>query len=505
MCAAERPSSALEKPLLVNYEIAEPKPAVLIESLRSVGYSLSTAIADIIDNSIAAKARNVELHFTWAGRDSQIAIVDDGDGMTEAELSEAMVPGSKHPMEERAPGDLGRFGLGLKTASFSQCRCLTVITRTSRTTPAVRCWNLDHVKQVKQWRLLKEAPPEAAAWLETMRKRGKGTLVFWSQLDRLAGGENTGDAAAHNLFNNAIDAVSQHLAMVFHRFIEDRELRLIVNGSPIEAWNPFLEAHAATYRTPVERIQHGDTVVEYRGHVLPHRDRLTDAEFAAATGPLGWNAQQGFYIYRNRRLLVSGDWLRLGRPNAWTKEEHYRLARIRLDITNRRDADWQLDVKKSTAIPPNPLRARLTDLAAELRSRARSVFAHRGLYGTRASTPQQLERPWVSTLRQGRRLYVINRDHPLVQSAVEEGAPHLDSLLRLLEETVPVQQIWLDAAEQVAEQAAPYETVENAVLRRDARVLLKILIGGGVNESTARQRLRMMEPFNRHPAIIDEL
>ena len=491
-----------------NYEIAEPKPAVLIESLRSVGYTLATAIADIIDNSIAAGAKQVDVEFIWAGANSRIALMDDGTGMTETQLSEAMRPGSKHPLDERAPDDLGRFGLGLKTASFSQCRSLTVISKAKGAKPAARCWDLDYVADKKQWRLLKESPAVALPWTERIAGQKKGTAVVWSKLDRMTGGENTGDAAAHFRFNTDIDSVSQHLAMVFHRFIEAGTLRLNVNARKLKPWDPFLENHAATYRTPVEKLPHADTTIEFRGFVLPHKDKLSDEEFKAAAGPLGWNGQQGFYIYRNRRLLVAGDWLRLGRPNPWTREEQFRLARIRLDITNRRDSDWQLDVKKSAATPPAQVRDRLTDLAAELRSKARGIFAHRGLYGTRATVPQEIERPWISAMRRGHRVYTINRRHPLVAATLATAGAkpaQLDALLRLLEETVPVQQIWLDTAEQAVDQAVPYEDIDYKVLRGDLRTLFRILVDEGINAATARERLRLMEPFNRYPKLIEEL
>jgi hypothetical protein len=494
----------------MDYEIAEPKPAVLIESLRSVGYTLATAVADIIDNSIAAKGKNIAIDFLWAGKDSRIGIVDDGAGMSESQLLEAMRPGSKHPLEQRSPEDLGRFGLGLKTASFSQCRCLTVISKVKGGVPHSRCWNLDYVTETKQWRLIKEPPAVAQIWLERLSAAKSGTAVVWSDLDRITGGENTGDAAAHTRFNDAINQVSRHLSMVFHRFMEAGDLRITVNdrSKKLTPWNPFLEQHPATDKTPVERILHGETHVEFRGFVLPHKDKLTDPEFAEAAGPLGWNAQQGFYVYRNRRLLVSGDWLRLGRPNPWTKEEQFKLARIRLDITNQRDGDWQLDVKKSTATPPAQVRARLTDLAGSLRSRARGVFVHRGLYGPRSGAPKEIERPWISAIRGKRRVYSINRKHPLVAAVLESagsGLKEIESMLRVLEETVPVQQIWLDTAEDRADQALPYEDVGFDVLRGDLRVLFGLLRKSGINAATAKERLRVMEPFNRYPKLVAEL
>jgi hypothetical protein len=491
-----------------SYEIANPKPAALIESLRAVGYNLPTAVADIIDNSLTAGARNVDLYFHWAGAESRICLIDDGRGMSETELHEAMRPGSRSPLEERSPEDLGRFGLGLKTASFSQCRSLTVISKPKGAELCSRCWDLEYVADHDEWRLLKTPAPGAAEWLNRIRDRPSGTAVVWCHLDRVTGSEHTSDAAAHARFNDAIDHVRQHLALVFHRFLADGSLIVKINGGRLEAWDPFLQNHSATYRTAEERIPFGKSPVVFRGFVLPHKDKLEEAQFVAAGGPYGWAAHQGFYVYRNRRLLVFGDWLRLGSPKAWTRDEQFKLARIRLDITNETDGEWHLDVKKSTARPPVAIRDRLTQLGGEIRRMAREVFAHRGRYGPRAPVPQEIERPWISRLRNGRRVYSVNRAHPIVSAAIQrsaQAAPEIESLLRILEETIPVQQIWLDTAEQTYDNAVPYDGIDYQILRADMRRVFEVLTKSGINAQTARERMRSIEPFNRYPNLIEEL
>src|ERR1700728_892866 len=167
-----------------DYEIRSPKPCALVESLRSVGYSLPTAVADILDNSIAAHARHVWICFHWAGPDSWVSILDDGDGMDEETLAEAMRPGSANPLDSRRPDDLGRFGLGLKTASFSQCRKLTVWSKRKGGSIAGRCWDLDYVAKHDEWRLLKAAAPDALKPFEDFSGLTSGTMVLWEQLDR---------------------------------------------------------------------------------------------------------------------------------------------------------------------------------------------------------------------------------------------------------------------------------------------------------------------------------
>ncbi len=349
-----------------EYDVVPPEPAALIESLRSVGYTLPAAVADIIDNSIAAGAKNIYITFHWAGKDSFVLILDDGCGMSDDGLKNAMRPGSRNPLEEREPRDLGRFGLGLKTTSLSQCRNLCVASEPPKGSLSTRTWDLDALANSPEWRLLHDPPPTAETAIKKLNAMPKGSAVVWSDLDRLIGNEQAGDGVAHNRFNDAIDHVRDHLSLTFHRFLEDRSIKIYLNEKLISPWNPFMrDGKSPSSPTPEEFIQFGKSGVTFQGFILPHKDALTEEQFRANAGPRGWTAQQGFYVYRNKRLLVYGDWLRLGRPSAWTREDHYRLARIRLDILNDADAEWHLDVKKSTARPPALIRDRLTDLAEQ--------------------------------------------------------------------------------------------------------------------------------------------
>jgi len=182
-----------------NYEIAHPGAEALIESLRAVGYSLSTAIADIIDNSITAEAQNVWLNFHWAGAKSWISIVDDGEGMSDKVLFNAMRPGSKSPMDIRSPSDLGRFGLGLKTASFSQCRLLSVVSKTMAGEKSSRCWDLDFVAKHDEWRLLLNATADAEYVSKVLETLKSGTLVMLESLDRVVGGNSANNEKAQEI------------------------------------------------------------------------------------------------------------------------------------------------------------------------------------------------------------------------------------------------------------------------------------------------------------------
>ena len=203
---------------------AIPRAAAMIETFRAIGYSLETAVADIIDNSISAGARNIYINRVWRGGESMIIIKDDGHGMSDEEIIQAMRPGAQNPLEERSLTDLGRFGLGLKTASFSQCRNLTVISKKKGGNVNFWTWNLDYVALTNRWELVRWLPDESENMLDDV---DSGTVVVWSNLDRvLPPLTRVDDENAKRKFSEAFDKVKSHLAMTFHRFLEDKSFKL---------------------------------------------------------------------------------------------------------------------------------------------------------------------------------------------------------------------------------------------------------------------------------------
>ena len=296
----------------MEYDEAPPRAAALVESLRAFGYELSTAIADLVDNSIFAGAKHVWIHFHWAGAQSAIAVIDDGGGMDEKCLIEAMRPGTTNPCETRDLLDLGRFGLGLKTASFSQCRKVTVRTRRTGGAIVARCWDLDHIARVDAWQLLRTTGGRAAELSTRLDELPKGTAVIWENLDRLVAGARLESDADEGLFLGRADAVRDRLAAAFHRFLGGpRALKILLNEHPVKPWDPFLEDEVATQRLPAEKLRFNGSFVEVQPFVLPHLSKVTAETHVRAAGTRGWDSHQGFYIYRNRRLIVSGDWLGL--------------------------------------------------------------------------------------------------------------------------------------------------------------------------------------------------
>lgn len=478
----------------------------MIESLRGLGYSLPTALADIIDNSLAANARSVGLQASWRGSDSVITILDDGEGMDEAGLEAAMRLGGRSPLETREAHDLGRFGLGLKTASFSQCRRLTVASRRNGVTSCLR-WDLDVIAASTDdgWYLLEGAAPGSESFLDALADKASGTIVIWEVMDRVVTA-----GSREQEFLDLIDAVERHLAMVFHRYLAAPfpRLRLSINGRAVYAWDPFLTGHAATWSSPVAVLQTTEGVVEVQCHVLPHKDKLDSKAYIDGEGPDGWTAQQGFYVYRNERLLAAGSWLNLGRGRSWTKEESHRLARIRLDIPNTADAQWKIDIRKSNARPPVDLRDRLTRLAEDTRERARRVFAHRG-QAVRRADGSPIVQAWRAEHHAGGIRYRIDTSHPAVKAVLEEAGPlgaQVTAMLQIIEQTIPVQRIWLDTAEAKETPRTHFSGEASSAITSVLTVLYRNLVKRkGLAPQEAREQLLRTDPFNNHPGLVAAL
>jgi hypothetical protein len=468
----------------------------MYESLRSVGYDLETAVADIVDNSISAHATRIDISFEWAGADSWVRVSDNGHGMAEDELREAMRLGSRSPLEERGPEDLGRFGLGLKTASFSQCRRLTLRSHRAGEESRVRCWDLDLVQDARDWIVLDQPQSAASDIALGDPPTGGGTVVLWEILDRIV--QFPDDSGAHDHFLRRVEQTHKHLAMVFHRFLAGRQsILLTINGVRVDPWDPFMTHHPATQVLPDTVLGDGANELLVRPYILPHESKLTVDEHRNGAGPRGWNAQQGFYLYRNRRLILSGNWLGL-----FQQEEHNKLARIQLDIQNTLDHLWQVDVRKASASPPPRVRRQLHQIAQETRQKARKVYGHRGA-SIRARMDDEIVPVWEErTGPDGAHVYRLNRRHRLVRAALESSDKRalVASALRLVEETVPVNLITARFNEQTLSQDAPFERAEREMV--DMIDAVGSGLCGALSPERIREELLRLEPFAHYPDLV---
>lgn len=464
---------------------------------------METAIADILDNSIAADAKNIEVEWHWQSGDPVALILDDGSGMAEARLVEAMRFGGVGPDAPRSSQDLGRFGLGLKTASLSQCRQLTVISQHGNSRHSFT-WDIDQIRKAgDEWNLIIGSANLPDKFVGGLKEKKTGTLVVWRKID--FGRRN--DRPDHAAFMADLERLDRHLGMVFHRFIKGDapKISIRLNGKTIEPWDPFLEHHEATIRNPEQLISGPGGRARVRGFVLPHRDRFrNEKEFEDAGGPEGWTSQQGFYVYRQKRLLSAGGWLGLGGSRAWTRDEPSRLARIRVDIPNTADHDWRIDIRKAIARPPDTIRKQLQQISNDIRKKAREVFVHRGHYGPRARS-NEVSRLWSVNSPSAARRYSVRRDHELVD-LIRKRLPSdarglFDSLLDLVERTVPIDRVWLD----VTEHGVPAADTDASELIEAALSMARMMEKAGVKFQTAVERLQTMDPFDRVENLAERL
>lgn len=340
-----------------------PSAQRLVRSLRDVGYEFVTAVADLIDNSIEAHARTVWVDVVWEGEQSYVTIADNGDGMAMAELKEAMRFGSEREYEAE---DLGKFGLGLKTASLSQCLRLTVATRNSvgRADINAYCWDVGHVSASNRWEILPVRSSELHEGVRQHLKDTTGTVVIWEKLDRILGYKKPDGESARKQIHSMCRELEDHLAMVFHRFlsgeVRGKRLAIYVNENKVSPWDPFARSEENTRKLEPRTLRHegnkgkGDVIVE--PFVLPHHSRFSSPEaFNRASGPEKWNKQQGFYIYRADRMIQSGGWSGLR-----ALDEHRKLARIAVSFGPRLDDEFKINVAKMRVSLPVALREVVT-------------------------------------------------------------------------------------------------------------------------------------------------
>lgn len=475
-----------------KYEIIEPKANSIVSSLRSIGYSLETAIADLIDNSISAQATRIKIDSPFDGVNTKIMILDDGYGMSEETLVEAMRLGSTNPNEKRKESDLGRFGLGLKTASFSQCKKLIVITK-HRGVVSSRTWDLDVIEQTKEWRLISDIPED---YVNNLNGMEHGTIVIWEKLDRII---FQNDRNAESNFASKMVSLRSHLALVFHRFLEKGSLKIFIGGGMVFPWNPFLPQTDPAKKIEVqeERSAHGNVII--RGWVMPHRSNFqSEKDYKDAGYNKGWTQMQGFYIYRADRLLLAGGWLGLKSNGVKMKQERfYDLARISIDITNGYDFDWDIDIKKSKAAPPDYLRSTLENYAKNVRKKAYEVYNFRAKYHSgKKRESKDLVPLWSQGVERNNKLcFKINQDNLFIkdfaQSLNQEQSISFNIILKLLSETIPIDSYSFQLSDRGdVEQDSPFGGNEDDPIIKD--LIIKYMNNKRCSEEVAREQVLIL-------------
>ena len=357
-----------------SHTTVAPSAARLTESLRDIGYDFPAAVADLVDNSVTAGATKVDITIEYDGADSRVVIADNGAGMTANGVLEALRFGSRRAYGH---GDLGRYGLGLKTASLSQARCLTVVSRAGNKQVTVRQLSLDVIIEFDDWLIV--APYDTPVYAKARDTLGKepGTVVIWESLDRIFQEQKPEGGWARRRIEKLADRAPEHLAVVFHRFLEGAgvpQLTITINGELVQPWNPFAGDEPATRRLPVQSFEltigEATGTVRLDRYVLPAKNAFSDpTEFERLSGPRKWNRQQGLYVYRANRLVQWGGWAGMRGI-----DEHLKLARASLEFDTDLDGAFNINVAKMRVSIPNQLRPMLERPINELCLRADDTY-----------------------------------------------------------------------------------------------------------------------------------
>ncbi len=367
-----------------------PSPSRLVESLRDTGYTYQAAFADIVDNSIAAGASHIEVDIEESifSNDVTVSFFDNGAGMSEENLINAMRYGSER---RPSPKSLGKFGMGLKTASTAFCKKLTVISKQNDAIFA-RCWDINEIKKQDKWLLITPSISEYAAQIDKLKNiasGGSGTVVIWEDVDRLV--TNSGSDYGAQAIAFLKKEIKDHLSATFGKFLIGREsfktnqssaasepdISLSINGERLSGWDPtgkFLNTPEEPDRVLIEQKVHKvmlsggrSAKFELNGYVLPNKNKMTEAEIQAVRFS---NDNQGFYIYREDRLIIGGGW-----PHRlFSQDSHTNLLRVELNFDHELDDYFEIDIRKSKVNFPIKIRTTLKEALAPWRNQAQSRY-----------------------------------------------------------------------------------------------------------------------------------
>ena len=411
--------------------VLEPEAKTLLHGIRAIGYDFATAVSDIIDNSISAAATKIDIDSNPYQEEAYLAILDNGCGMGREELKNALRLGSNRDNVIDDVSQLGRFGLGLKSASFSQCKKLTVASKKTNRINALR-YDLDQITAKNEWLIneLSDEEIDSLPDIDLLKSYDSGTLVIWEKFDKV-------EISAGNFeksFRNLIDVTKKQVEMTFFRFWDDVEFYF--NGSRIAKRDPFLRNNPKTQKARPADIPCGDYIVHVQPYALPHSNILTgeDKKLLGSTDDLEEN--QGFYVFRNKRLIIKGTWLRTG-----IKRELNKLARVQIDIPSGLDEEWSLDVKKSTAKIPDKIKPNIEAAVSDVLKRSRTTNKYPGkLESAKNNTLWQL----IKT-QDGSQKIVLKKDNVTIKrfrSTLDENQKLIfDDILDSIEEMIPKYQI----------------------------------------------------------------
>jgi hypothetical protein len=425
----------------IKSEEASPNPEYLIKSIAEQGYSLETSLADLMDNSISAKADKIEILIDMESEPFRLFMADNGEGMTEKELSQNMQFPSNSPEDSRLNTDLGRFGLGMKTASFSQTRKFTVLSKKKGDKKYNgRTWDVNFLRD-NGWKIIVNSDEEVASlmyqynqlsveYLNAFEDYEPNTIVIWDGLYKF---ENyLKEKNRKNALKREITEVtSDYLALVFHRFMEKdvNPLKIRINNTVVNHFNPFPEEEKDFRQIEPKQSAFRSDVIKIEGFVLPSRAIAESTEGLTkwTTRHRGLMDMEGLYIYRADRIILFGGWNGIVK-----KAPRLQLARLRVEVGNSVDHLLHLNVAKSQIVVPHELRNAFEDYIHELKVEAEREYYNRGIRKFSGNKSQNHNQLFERSYSNKGSVLEVNNNFPLLKNLQDSLNKKQNSTLNLL-------------------------------------------------------------------------
>ncbi len=463
-------------------EQSVPNAEYLIKSIAEQGYTLESSIADLIDNSVSAGANRIEVLIDTRARPLQLFIADNGHGMSEEELKKNMNFPSSSMEAERKSEDLGRFGLGMKTASFAQTRRFTVLSRKAgEETFAGRTWDVNHLADAS-WEIIVHNDKEINASVKKYRELSQGflnpfsdftpnTIVIWDGLYKFE--ENIDpDHQSEILQKELNETITEHLQLIFHRFMERKDpLQIRVNNDHLKPFNPF--PVSARSISAQQKMLVGNKL-SLEGFVLPNRS------LAESKGTSEWTLShkslmdmEGMYVYRADRIIVFGGW------NAVIKKSaRLQLARLRVEIGNGIDQLFHLNVAKSSITIPYGERIAFIRYVSTLKTEAEKEY--RNYVTTGPKTKAEVKSLFMKVATTNGLSLEFDESFPLLQSLIDSLDQQQRKKMRIIFKMVTTT---INKLRKVQSDENFVELAEKSgIAETELKEMINVLLEGGMNK-----------------------
>lgn len=456
----------------------------MIDVLGHSGYTFNYAIADLIDNCISAHAKNIDLYFDLSSEKPYLYILDDGIGMSLEDLKNAAIIGYKDIDSTRSVDDLGRYSTGLKSATRSFCDDIFISSKKEGCEANTIEIDYAHITESKKWEAFIVESPDFES-----RLKNHGTIVVCNKLHFID------NVSLNKTAFEKIESLEKSISHIFGKFLLSNEISITVQvkGSipnAIKGWNPFgLIENKSTKVVYNNIVKYKNESLKFKAYILPAFSNLSkvDQQYMFGSGLLD---QEGFYIYRNKRLIKEGGWL--GLDNLDDKSKY---ARIEVEIPSALDKEFKINFSKNSIEIPEDLKSIFAEVAKVARKESHNNFDYLNHPGTKRTTKKEEERIWKTSKSNGALVLSINMQHPLIQELSSKLTDNeLKKLCNLISKSLPVSMIQGQNTTTISYTENELEDMMNKMYEKLMRDI------GNANE--VKKKMSSMEPFKNNKSLL---